>query len=675
MSNFLIYLLLSFVALGCNNSKSPKKPAPTVAPVNPWNTPSGTNPYSSPYNNYCSGDQAKDIATGQCASKCNDGQPRNNGQCSPCPNGVAAGSDGRCPQTTPSEGCLGPLPVQNMGPAIPDSRGFYYHQAQNSSGMNVKSYRCLPTDYTCTQNTNSGQICVEVNSSGSCIQYDTRGNTTPYNTQFGYGGNSNGGQSYQTTDSNGISIQAFTCQSTDTACLQQHNAGFACTFLDANRMCGNYTRIGSGVVRNGGITGYDGGTGYKGGPDFGGYNGSCGAPPAFDSTANIQSCFPIGAVMNQPGFSGGYPNLNIRLGFGQQGFGQQGFGQQGFGQYGNAPDPSLVKGGQVYYPRGYYGGGYSQSGPSQMAQVNPQLSSLYGQIGAMNSDPSYQWQMSGNQYPIMFSTSSAPHCQSYNRWIYQNMVLTHGADPCGYVYNAVSALFCAGKMVIQRIRPSLNPVYVNRTDSEPADPSTVVTNNVPAKSPPPSVPAQNPPSPSPVQTDTSTGPTKGGPPALPPLPPTDTPSPTPGEPAPKSTAQQNSSKCVSRVCKLGGSYILSDLSEPTNGASVEAVVSPQPTPKAADFPPNSAETAILAQVAKDKDGVLKLSFSSPDKGVKITKFNYKPGPTVNLAKSGPILYADVTWTTSTGYTCVGINDTFAAVNWAQPKPLNGKCTK
>lgn len=264
----------------------------------------------------------------------------------------------------------------------------------------------------------------------------------------------------------------------------------------------------------------------------------------------------------------------------------------------------------------------------------------------------------------MFSTSSAPHCQSYNRWIYQNMVLTHGADPCGYVYNAVSALFCAGKMVIQRIRPSLNPVYVSRTEGEPSAPATVVTNNVPAQSPS-----------APVQTGTGAAPTKGGPPPLPPLPPTSAPSPTPSQPAPRNTPQQNKSTCISRVCKLGGSYILSDLSEPTNGASVDAVVSAQPPPAASDFPPNSAETAILAQVAKDKDGVLKLSFSSPDKGVKITKFNYKSGPTVNLAKTGPILYADVTWTTSTGYTCVGINDTFAAVNWAQPKPLNGKCTK
>lgn len=657
MSNFLINILLSFVALGCNNSKSPKKPAPAVAPVNPWNSPSESDPYRSTYNDYCSGDQAKDIATGQCATKCNDGQPRNNGQCSPCANGVAPGSDGRCPQTNAIGGCQGQLAVQNMGPAVPDSRGFYYYQMQNATGANVKSYRCLPTDYTCTQNTNSGQICVDVNPSGSCIQYDTRGNNTPYATQNVYGNNVNGGQSYQTTDSNGLSIQAFTCQSSDSACLQQANAGFACTFLDANRMCGNYTRLGSGVAHYGGSTGYDGNSGYKGGPDFGSLNGSCGGTPAFDSTANIQSCYPAGAVMNQPGFGGGYPNMNIRLGFGPQGF-----GQQGYGQYGNAVDPSLIKGGQVYDPRGYYGGGYNQTNPGQMAQVNPQLSSLYGQIGAMNSDPSYQWQMSGNQYPIMFSTSSAAHCQSYNRWIYQNMVLTHGADPCGYIYNAVSALFCAGKMVIQRIRPSLNPVYVSRTDSEPSPPATVVTNTTPAQTPS-----------APVQTDTGTPTTKGGPPPLPPLPPTNTP--TPGQPAPRNAAQQNKSTCISRVCKLGGSYILSDLSEPTNGASVEAVVSAQPPPPASDFPPNSAETAILAQVAKDRDGVLKLSFSSPDQGVKITKFNYKSGPTVNLAKTGPILYADVTWTTSTGYTCVGTNDTFAAVNWAQPKPLNGKCTK
>jgi hypothetical protein len=108
---------------------------------------------------------------------------------------------------------------------------------------------------------------------------------------------------------------------------------------------------------------------------------------------------------------------------------------------------------------------------------------------------------------------------------------------------------------------------------------------------------------------------------------------------------------------------------------VEAVVPAEPAASPKDFPPNSAETAILAQVAKDKDGVLKLSFSSPDKGVKITKFNYKSGPNVDLAKTGPILYADVTWTTASGYTCIGITDTFSAVKWAQPKPLNGKCTK
>jgi hypothetical protein len=331
-----------------------------------------------------------------------------------------------------------------------------------------------------------------------------------------------------------------------------------------------------------------------------------------------------------------------------------------------------------------------------MFQSNPALSGVNAQFNTINSDPYMQAQISSNQYPIMFSNSSAAHCQNYNRWLYQSMVLTVGADPCAYVYNAVSALVCAGKMVVQRIRPGINTVYEGHLSTVRQTPTKGQPAEETANLPTAQTPIQN----SPVQTGSGTVVTKGGPPPLPPLPGKE--NPIPDQPAPQPTPTQpngpvakgspttggqtatttkssgNRNCCVSRVCKIGGSFILSDRDQSCNGVTVESVVSAQPATNPSDFPPNSGETTINAQVIKDKDGTLKLQFFAigPGEQIEITQFRYSSSQPVDLASSGPILFADVTWKTRTGVTCSVTNHSFAAVIYSTPKPIQGAtCSK
>lgn len=425
---------------------------------------------------------------------------------------------------------------------------------------------------------------------------------------------------------------AYQCQSWDQNCLQQtSSSGQSCIQLDSTGRCINFAQT-STLTTSTGTS-----------PQL--ITCTYPQPGLINNQSGISSCFPPGVnPMMGAGFGGGY-GVNM--------YQPGGLGLDPMYQ-------SMYSSGQIFSPFSQQMGG--QFNPMLMGQRYPQMGGIYSQLsqGFNPMDPMYRGQLGFGSSPLMLSANPAQHCQMYNQMMYRNMMMSQGADPCLFAQNSITAFMCVGKGIVDTFRMVRDPVRRDRgitrgDEIDPLDDDAIPLSQLPQEPTPVQAPSPAPSEPSPTPTVVAAP----------------TPATTP-KPQAKSTPRTGGQ---SRSCLIDGVPLAGETC--ANGGSarvIQPVESGQSLSLASNagkgIYSNEADFAIQVQVVRDSaSGQNRLKFFSNEPGVKV-KVKFVSG-TAEVIQTGPIIWANVKWTTARGKTYCGVQNNFQISIWSQPKPLGG----